>query len=62
MPDSGTMPLVAASILSVSVGDVKVRQVRLPKNDPKQVRTPFFRLSTVSVFSLLTVNVREFTF
>lgn len=36
VPDSGTMPLVAASILSVSVGDVKVRQVRLPKNDPKQ--------------------------
>uniref|UniRef100_A0AAX7TWN2 Kinesin family member 13Bb n=1 Tax=Astatotilapia calliptera TaxID=8154 RepID=A0AAX7TWN2_ASTCA len=37
VPDSGTMPLVAASILSVSIGDVKVRQVRLPKNDPKQV-------------------------
>ncbi|XP_039455173.1 kinesin-like protein KIF13B isoform X4 [Oreochromis aureus] len=36
VPDSGTMPLVAASILSVSIGDVKVRQVRLPKNDPKQ--------------------------
>lgn len=62
MPDSGTMPLVAASILSVSIGDVKVRQVRLPKNDPKQVRTPFFRLRTVSVFSLLTVNVCEFIF
>uniref|UniRef100_A0AAX7SKQ3 Kinesin family member 13Bb n=1 Tax=Astatotilapia calliptera TaxID=8154 RepID=A0AAX7SKQ3_ASTCA len=27
VPDSGTMPLVAASILSVSIGDVKVRQV-----------------------------------
>ncbi|CAI5683071.1 unnamed protein product [Oreochromis niloticus] len=26
VPDSGTMPLVAASILSVSIGDVKVRQ------------------------------------
>ncbi|KAM3603413.1 uncharacterized protein V6R79_021811 [Siganus canaliculatus] len=28
VPDSGTMPLIAASILSVSVGDVKVRQIR----------------------------------
>ncbi|XP_062415468.1 kinesin-like protein KIF13B isoform X2 [Pungitius pungitius] len=27
VPDSGTMPLVAASILSVSIGDVKVRQI-----------------------------------
>ncbi|KAM8831655.1 kinesin-like protein KIF13B isoform 2-T2 [Spinachia spinachia] len=27
VPDSGTMPLVASSILSVSIGDVKVRQV-----------------------------------
>ncbi|XP_056284263.1 kinesin-like protein KIF13B isoform X2 [Pseudoliparis swirei] len=27
VPDSGTMPLIAASILSVSIGDVKVRQV-----------------------------------
>uniref|UniRef100_A0A4W6CLB8 Kinesin family member 13B n=1 Tax=Lates calcarifer TaxID=8187 RepID=A0A4W6CLB8_LATCA len=28
VPDSGTMPLIAASILSVSIGDVKVRQMR----------------------------------
>uniref|UniRef100_A0A3Q3GB92 Kinesin family member 13Bb n=1 Tax=Labrus bergylta TaxID=56723 RepID=A0A3Q3GB92_9LABR len=28
VPDSGTMPLIAASILSVSIGDVKVRQTR----------------------------------
>lgn len=28
VPDSGTMPLIAASILSVSIGDVKVRQAR----------------------------------
>ncbi|XP_031733157.1 kinesin-like protein KIF13B isoform X1 [Anarrhichthys ocellatus] len=27
VPDSGTMPLIAASILSVSIGDVKVRQI-----------------------------------
>ncbi|XP_068433818.1 kinesin-like protein KIF13B isoform X2 [Clinocottus analis] len=27
VPDSGTMPLIATSILSVSIGDVKVRQV-----------------------------------
>ncbi|XP_054900171.1 kinesin-like protein KIF13B isoform X3 [Poeciliopsis prolifica] len=30
--DSGTMPLIAASIVSVSLGDVKVRQI--PKNNP----------------------------
>ncbi|XP_029965513.1 kinesin-like protein KIF13B isoform X1 [Salarias fasciatus] len=28
VPDSGTMPLIAASILSVSIGDVKVQQMR----------------------------------
>lgn len=28
VPDSGTMPLIAASILSVSIGDVQVRQAR----------------------------------
>lgn len=44
VPDSGTMPLIAASILSVSIGDVKVRQMRLSKNDPQWVRPPFFRL------------------
>uniref|UniRef100_A0A7N6A5I1 Kinesin family member 13Bb n=1 Tax=Anabas testudineus TaxID=64144 RepID=A0A7N6A5I1_ANATE len=33
VPDSGTMPLIAASILSVSIGDVKVRQTRLSKRD-----------------------------
>ncbi|TNN24596.1 Kinesin-like protein KIF13B [Liparis tanakae] len=27
VPDSGTMPLIAASVLSVAIGDVKVRQV-----------------------------------
>lgn len=32
VPDSGTMPLIAASILSVSIGDVKVRQTRLSKS------------------------------
>uniref|UniRef100_H3C923 Kinesin family member 13Bb n=1 Tax=Tetraodon nigroviridis TaxID=99883 RepID=H3C923_TETNG len=31
VPDSGTLPLIAASILSVSIGDVKVRQARPPK-------------------------------
>ncbi|KAK5619970.1 hypothetical protein CRENBAI_004150 [Crenichthys baileyi] len=34
VPDSGTMPLITASILSVSVGDVKVRQMRVSKNNP----------------------------
>ncbi|XP_047243681.1 kinesin-like protein KIF13B isoform X4 [Girardinichthys multiradiatus] len=34
VPDSGTMPLITASILSVSVGDVKVRQMRISKNNP----------------------------
>ncbi|XP_038164494.1 kinesin-like protein KIF13B isoform X1 [Cyprinodon tularosa] len=33
VPDSGTMPLIAASILSVSVGDVKVRQMSVSKNN-----------------------------
>uniref|UniRef100_H3C890 Kinesin family member 13Bb n=1 Tax=Tetraodon nigroviridis TaxID=99883 RepID=H3C890_TETNG len=32
VPDSGTLPLIAASILSVSIGDVKVRQARPPKD------------------------------
>ncbi|KAM6915006.1 kinesin-like protein KIF13B [Xenentodon cancila] len=35
VPDSGTMPLIAASIQSVSIGDVKVRQTRLSRNDPQ---------------------------
>ncbi|XP_017157755.1 kinesin-like protein KIF13B isoform X4 [Poecilia reticulata] len=32
VPDSGTMPLIAASIVSVSLGDIKVRQIS--KNNP----------------------------
>ncbi|XP_030576763.1 kinesin-like protein KIF13B isoform X2 [Archocentrus centrarchus] len=35
VPDSGTMPLIAGSIISVSIGDVKVRQMHLSKNDPQ---------------------------
>ncbi|KAK1888728.1 Kinesin-like protein KIF13B [Dissostichus eleginoides] len=31
VPESGTMPLIAASILSVSIGDVKIRQTRVPR-------------------------------
>uniref|UniRef100_A0A674NYK7 Kinesin family member 13B n=1 Tax=Takifugu rubripes TaxID=31033 RepID=A0A674NYK7_TAKRU len=31
VPDSGTMPLIAASVLSVSIGDVKVGQTRPSK-------------------------------
>ncbi|CAJ1077200.1 kinesin-like protein KIF13B isoform X1 [Xyrichtys novacula] len=31
VPDSGTMPLIATSILSVSIGDVKIRQARPTK-------------------------------
>ncbi|KAM4521973.1 kinesin-like protein KIF13B isoform 3-T3 [Odontesthes bonariensis] len=33
VPDSGTMPLITASILSVSIGNVKVQQMRHSKND-----------------------------
>ncbi|XP_068198465.1 kinesin-like protein KIF13B isoform X2 [Antennarius striatus] len=36
VPDSGTMPLIATSILSVSIGDVKVRQARLSKGNESQ--------------------------
>uniref|UniRef100_A0A3P9GYX6 Kinesin family member 13Bb n=1 Tax=Oryzias latipes TaxID=8090 RepID=A0A3P9GYX6_ORYLA len=35
VPDSGTMPLIAASILSVSVGDIRVQQVRHTKSRPQ---------------------------
>ncbi|XP_034755681.1 kinesin-like protein KIF13B isoform X2 [Etheostoma cragini] len=31
VPDSGTVPLIATSILSVSIGDVKIQQTRLTK-------------------------------
>lgn len=37
VPDSGTMPLIVASILSVSIGDVKVRQNRLSKGESQWV-------------------------
>ncbi|XP_026174432.1 kinesin-like protein KIF13B isoform X2 [Mastacembelus armatus] len=33
VPDSGTMPLIAASILFVSIGNVKVQQARLSKSE-----------------------------
>ncbi|KAG7244245.1 hypothetical protein INR49_004383 [Caranx melampygus] len=36
VPDSGTMPLIAASILSVSIGDVKVQQTRLSRGSESQ--------------------------
>nr|XP_046229125.1 kinesin-like protein KIF13B isoform X3 [Scatophagus argus] len=36
VPDSGTMPLIAASILSVSIGDIKVRQMRPFKGSESQ--------------------------
>ncbi|XP_023809029.1 kinesin-like protein KIF13B isoform X1 [Oryzias latipes] len=35
VPDSGTMPLITASILSVSVGDIRVQQVRHVKSRPQ---------------------------
>ncbi|KAI4802323.1 hypothetical protein KUCAC02_020171 [Chaenocephalus aceratus] len=31
VPESGTMPLIAASILSVSIGDIKIRQTRVSR-------------------------------
>ncbi|XP_061563066.1 LOW QUALITY PROTEIN: kinesin-like protein KIF13B [Cololabis saira] len=34
VPDSGTMPLIAASVQSVSIGDVKVRQTSRSRPDP----------------------------
>ncbi|XP_035474097.2 kinesin-like protein KIF13B isoform X2 [Scophthalmus maximus] len=37
LPDSGTMPLITASILSVSIGDVKVRQTRLSRGSESQL-------------------------
>lgn len=36
VPDSGTMPLITASILSVSIGDVKIQQARLSKGGGSQ--------------------------
>lgn len=36
VPDSGTMPLIAVSIVSVSIGDVKVRQMRPAKGSESQ--------------------------
>ncbi|XP_019123279.2 kinesin-like protein KIF13B isoform X3 [Larimichthys crocea] len=36
VPDSGTMPLIAASILSVSIGDVKIRQMHPPRGSGSQ--------------------------
>ncbi|KAA8583439.1 hypothetical protein FQN60_015985, partial [Etheostoma spectabile] len=36
VPDSGTMPLIVTSILSVSIGDVKIRQARLSKGSESQ--------------------------
>ncbi|XP_045916377.1 kinesin-like protein KIF13B isoform X3 [Micropterus dolomieu] len=36
VPDSGTMPLIATSILSVSIGDVKVRQARPSRGSESQ--------------------------
>ncbi|XP_041661644.1 kinesin-like protein KIF13B isoform X2 [Cheilinus undulatus] len=36
VPDSGTMPLITASILSVTIGDVKVRQTRNTKGSETQ--------------------------
>ncbi|XP_071770328.2 kinesin-like protein KIF13B isoform X3 [Centroberyx gerrardi] len=36
VPDSGTMPLITASVLSVSIGDVKVRQARPARGSESQ--------------------------
>ncbi|XP_053738132.1 kinesin-like protein KIF13B isoform X1 [Synchiropus splendidus] len=36
VPDSGTMPLISVSILSVSIGDVKVQQPRITKGREPQ--------------------------
>uniref|UniRef100_A0A8C9ZHD3 Kinesin family member 13B n=1 Tax=Sander lucioperca TaxID=283035 RepID=A0A8C9ZHD3_SANLU len=45
VPDSGTMPLIAASILSVSIGDVKIQQARLSKGSESQwVRREYHHL------------------
>ncbi|XP_033504717.2 kinesin-like protein KIF13B isoform X1 [Epinephelus lanceolatus] len=36
VPDSGTMPLITASILSVSIGDVKIQRTHLSKGSEPQ--------------------------
>lgn len=36
VPDSGTMPLITASILSVTIGDVKIRQTRVSRGSESQ--------------------------
>uniref|UniRef100_A0A3Q3KCD8 Kinesin family member 13Bb n=1 Tax=Monopterus albus TaxID=43700 RepID=A0A3Q3KCD8_MONAL len=35
VPDSGTMPLIATSILSVSIGDVQVRKISPSRTEPQ---------------------------
>lgn len=45
VPDSGTMPLITASILSVTIGDVKIRQMRPSKGSESQwVRRESYQL------------------
>lgn len=45
VPDSGTMPLITASVLSVSIGDVKIQQMRPSKGSESQwVRRESYQL------------------
>uniref|UniRef100_M3ZHX7 Kinesin family member 13B n=1 Tax=Xiphophorus maculatus TaxID=8083 RepID=M3ZHX7_XIPMA len=55
--DSGTMPLIVASIVSVSLGDVKVRQIS--KNNPHPVRTPPSTLTSEDMDSYHEVDLER---
>lgn len=52
VPDSGTMPLIAISILSVSIGDVKVRQMRPAKSSESQRVSHWYCQTGNGVFGL----------
>uniref|UniRef100_A0A8D3CIA0 Kinesin motor domain-containing protein n=1 Tax=Scophthalmus maximus TaxID=52904 RepID=A0A8D3CIA0_SCOMX len=52
LPDSGTMPLITASILSVSIGDVKVRQTRLSRGSESQLEVDLERMREQWLFTL----------
>uniref|UniRef100_A0A8C6LNQ4 Kinesin family member 13B n=1 Tax=Nothobranchius furzeri TaxID=105023 RepID=A0A8C6LNQ4_NOTFU len=61
VPDSGTMPLIVSSILSVSIGDVKVHQTR-PKHAPRSVSPLPPQRSSVALLTFLSSLVCLFYF
>ena len=42
MPDSGTMPLIAVSVLSMSIGDIKIQRSR-PSKGSEWVREAIYK-------------------